>query len=77
MGKTRRRTITGSNDLEISSTTTPPTTLSFEDAMQQLNSSPLVPDCIKWAFESLVNELKSVRLERDQFREEDSSLGEK
>ncbi|EYB88738.1 hypothetical protein Y032_0242g3424 [Ancylostoma ceylanicum] len=76
MGKTPRRTIKGSIDLEISSTTTLPATLSLEDAMQQLNSSPLVPDCIKWAFGSLVNELKSVRLERDQLREENRLLRE-
>ncbi|KAL6736047.1 hypothetical protein Aduo_006437 [Ancylostoma duodenale] len=66
----------GSNGSEISSTTTPPPTLSLEDAMQQLNASPLVPDCIKWAFGSLVNELRTVRQERDQLREENRLLRE-
>ncbi|KAL6738372.1 hypothetical protein Aduo_011926 [Ancylostoma duodenale] len=76
MGKTLRRNIKGSNGSEISSTTTPPPTLSLEDAMQQLNASPLVPDCIIWTFGSLVNELTSIRLERVQLREENRLLRE-
>ncbi|EYC34646.1 hypothetical protein Y032_0001g74 [Ancylostoma ceylanicum] len=79
MGRSVRRNLKGTNGQQIDSPPSSPSSpapLSLEEAMEQLNASPRVPDCIKKAFGSLVNELSSVRQERDQLREENRLLRE-
>ncbi|KAL6726915.1 hypothetical protein Aduo_008843 [Ancylostoma duodenale] len=76
MGRSVRRNLKETNGQQIDSPPPSPAPLSLEEAMEQLYASPRVPECIKKTFGSLVNELSSVRQERDQLREENRLLRE-
>ncbi|KAK6045707.1 endonuclease/exonuclease/phosphatase family protein, partial [Cooperia oncophora] len=49
----------------------------LEDAMREVNTSALVPDCVKNAFNSLIHELIDIREERDKLRQENLLLRQK
>ncbi|KAK6045341.1 hypothetical protein COOONC_17154, partial [Cooperia oncophora] len=49
----------------------------LEDAMREVNTSTMVPDCVKNAFNSVIHELIDIRQERDKLRQENLLLRQK